>query len=102
MMRGYPDVDKYPGVEDWLPQEKWSMTRVFDDMQRWKFADASMTATHREQWAALRAWHLAYSTSDSITVGMMHEVCVDPDGKSLNIGGCPAMSWSAMWDLLDA
>eukprot|EP00965_Chrysotila_dentata_P261613 6214315-Pleurochrysis_carterae.AAC.1 len=22
MMRGYPDVGKYPGVEDWLPQEK--------------------------------------------------------------------------------
>eukprot|EP00965_Chrysotila_dentata_P255738 6212322-Pleurochrysis_carterae.AAC.1 len=34
MMRGYPDVYKYPGVlKDWLPAERWSMTRVFDDMQ---------------------------------------------------------------------
>eukprot|EP00965_Chrysotila_dentata_P202967 6181437-Pleurochrysis_carterae.AAC.1 len=47
MMRGYPRVDKYPGVEDWLPPEKWSMSRVFDDMQRWNFADASRAGTHR-------------------------------------------------------
>eukprot|EP00965_Chrysotila_dentata_P228695 6196755-Pleurochrysis_carterae.AAC.1 len=33
MMRDYPDVDEYPGVEDWLPAEKWSRDRVFHDME---------------------------------------------------------------------
>eukprot|EP00965_Chrysotila_dentata_P142469 4709810-Pleurochrysis_carterae.AAC.1 len=47
MMRGYPDVDKYSGVEncDWLPAKKWLMMRVLDDMQHWKFTQPKHTET---------------------------------------------------------
>eukprot|EP00965_Chrysotila_dentata_P179976 5942449-Pleurochrysis_carterae.AAC.2 len=65
-MRDYPDVDEYPGVEDWLPEEK-----------------------HRVQWEALKAWHVAYSISASITVGMTHIVIPSTGGNvELKIGGC--------------
>eukprot|EP00965_Chrysotila_dentata_P175281 5785824-Pleurochrysis_carterae.AAC.2 len=60
MMRSYPDVEQNPGVEDWLAQDKWSMSCVFDDLQRWAFADTTHTSTYRRQWESLRAWHTAY------------------------------------------
>eukprot|EP00965_Chrysotila_dentata_P089817 2964680-Pleurochrysis_carterae.AAC.1 len=69
MMRSYPDVDEYPGVEDRLPAEKWSRDRVFHDMKHRSFDDKKMESKHRAPWEALKAWHTAYNTSDSITVG---------------------------------
>eukprot|EP00965_Chrysotila_dentata_P240563 6203786-Pleurochrysis_carterae.AAC.1 len=99
MMRGYPDVDASPGVEDWLPQQKRSMQKVFDDIHCWEYADAKDRDTNRQQWESLRAWHLAYTTADSLAVDMMHDVD-EEDG--LQLGGCPAVSWSAMWGMLDA
>eukprot|EP00965_Chrysotila_dentata_P181843 6003197-Pleurochrysis_carterae.AAC.1 len=92
MIRGYPDVDECPEVEDWLPSEKSSMTKVFDDMERWVFSDTASTSKYRRHWESLRAWHTAYSTSDSIAVGMMHKI---DSFDELALGGCPAMSWSA-------
>eukprot|EP00965_Chrysotila_dentata_P224117 6193992-Pleurochrysis_carterae.AAC.1 len=99
VMRGYPDVNNYPGVEDWLPMEKWSMQKVFDDIYQWDYVDKSKAAMYQCQWEALCAWHTAYSASDSITIGMLHDVHV-ADG--LKIGGCPAVSWGEMWSLLDS
>eukprot|EP00965_Chrysotila_dentata_P263096 6214761-Pleurochrysis_carterae.AAC.1 len=99
MMRGYPDVNANPGVEDWQPQQKWSMQKVFDDINRWACADTTRAAAHRRQWKSLRTWHTAYNTADSIAVSMMHDVDV---ADSLQLGGCPAMSWSSMWGMLDA
>eukprot|EP00965_Chrysotila_dentata_P109821 3629073-Pleurochrysis_carterae.AAC.1 len=68
-------------------------------MQRWAFADTTQSSTYRRQWASLHAWHTAYSTADSIALGMLHDVDAT---DSLKIGGCPAMSWSASWKLLDS
>eukprot|EP00965_Chrysotila_dentata_P033724 1122056-Pleurochrysis_carterae.AAC.1 len=61
-------------------------------MQRWAFADSNETPIYRRQWSSMRAWHTAYSTSDSIAIGMMHAVDAT---DSLQLGGCPAMSWDA-------
>eukprot|EP00965_Chrysotila_dentata_P135383 4476040-Pleurochrysis_carterae.AAC.1 len=43
---------------------------------------------------------MSYNTSNSINVGVMHVVAPAPD--NLQIGGCPAMSWSAMWEMLES
>eukprot|EP00965_Chrysotila_dentata_P088236 2913619-Pleurochrysis_carterae.AAC.1 len=99
IMRGYFDTDTSPEVEDWLPPEKWSFSKVFDDINRWTFSDTVKTPKYRRQWQALKAWHSAYSTSDSIAVGMMQDVCAE---DSLQLGGCPAVSWSAMREMLDS
>eukprot|EP00965_Chrysotila_dentata_P045829 1523240-Pleurochrysis_carterae.AAC.1 len=73
------------------------MTKVFDDVSRWNYVTSNADETHR-QWEALRTWQTAYSTADSITVGIMHEV---DSVKKLKIGGCPAVPWSEMWQMLD-
>eukprot|EP00965_Chrysotila_dentata_P188982 6173064-Pleurochrysis_carterae.AAC.2 len=90
IVRSYPDVKESPGVEDWLPQDKCSMSRVFDSMQRWAFADITEPATcDRRQWESLHAWHTAYGTFDCIAMGMMHDVDAT---DSLQFDGYPAMS----------
>eukprot|EP00965_Chrysotila_dentata_P060539 2006567-Pleurochrysis_carterae.AAC.1 len=93
MMRDYPDVKKCPGVEDWLPPDKWSMSKVFDDIHRWKYV-VSNADEYCRQWEALRVFQTAYSTANSITVGMLHDMDAV---KGLKRGGCPPVSWSEMW-----
>eukprot|EP00965_Chrysotila_dentata_P245943 6206862-Pleurochrysis_carterae.AAC.2 len=61
-------------------------------MKHRSFVDKEKEAEHKEQWEALKVWHLAYSTSDSITVGMAHTVVpAKGDTPALKIGGCPAV-----------
>eukprot|EP00965_Chrysotila_dentata_P161894 5346775-Pleurochrysis_carterae.AAC.2 len=91
MMAQYPDVSSDPGVEDWLPQEKWSFQRVFHDIANRIYVKRQKASNYGEQWAALRAWHTAYSTADSIPVGQRLRV-----HGELDIGGTPPLSWSAM------
>eukprot|EP00965_Chrysotila_dentata_P261614 6214315-Pleurochrysis_carterae.AAC.2 len=64
------------------------MSKVFDDIERWVFVDRVETPTYRARWEALRAWHTAYRTSNSITVGIMQDGVPE---KGLHIGGCPVM-----------
>eukprot|EP00965_Chrysotila_dentata_P156245 5162236-Pleurochrysis_carterae.AAC.1 len=85
MIRDYPDVEKVPGVEDWLSPDKWSMTKVIDDVSRCNYVASNADETRR-QWEALRTWQTAYITADSITVGIMHGV---DSVKKQKIGGCP-------------
>eukprot|EP00965_Chrysotila_dentata_P011140 362005-Pleurochrysis_carterae.AAC.1 len=102
-MAKYPNVKNNPGVEEWLPADKWSRRRVFQDVDRWKYDKAQNTEKYRSQWAALHAWHRAYSTADSIPVGATLKISEGlPDGESLCMGGAPPLSWDAMWDLLDS
>eukprot|EP00965_Chrysotila_dentata_P100438 3319268-Pleurochrysis_carterae.AAC.1 len=89
MMRAYPDLRNYPGVEDWLPADKWSTSKVFYELHRWEYVSTTDAEKFRGHWEALRMWHTAYSTADSIAPGMMHNVHV-PD--SLQIGNRPAVS----------
>eukprot|EP00965_Chrysotila_dentata_P197883 6178470-Pleurochrysis_carterae.AAC.1 len=43
LMARYPDVKDNPGVEDWLPPDKWSSRRVFSDIHNWKYDKAENT-----------------------------------------------------------
>eukprot|EP00965_Chrysotila_dentata_P178775 5903602-Pleurochrysis_carterae.AAC.1 len=54
MMRAYPDVRNYPGVEDWLPADNWSMQKVFQDMHRWEYVSSTDADKVRSHWEALR------------------------------------------------
>eukprot|EP00965_Chrysotila_dentata_P117600 3885585-Pleurochrysis_carterae.AAC.1 len=51
LMNGYPDVENDPGAKEWLESDKWSMRRVFDDLQ---FDDAAHQDDIRRAWGALR------------------------------------------------
>lgn len=93
----YPDVAEQPANEPWLEQDAWSFQRVFSDLYNWKYDDPAKAQTCREHWAALRAWHTAYSTSDSVQLGALQDLA-----GGLQLGGVPACSWQQMWDLLDA
>lgn len=97
-MNCYPDVDDDPGAEEWLDGEKWSMSRVFQDVEKvWRFDNASMQEEYREQWGCLRRWQTAYSTADSVVLGREYNV-----GGGLTIGGTPPLPWAKMWEMLDS
>jgi len=45
LMRSYPDFNDDPGLEDWLPPEKWKADRVFTDLQKWVYPAAASDST---------------------------------------------------------
>eukprot|EP00965_Chrysotila_dentata_P080246 2647510-Pleurochrysis_carterae.AAC.1 len=97
LMHHYPDVKDDPGLEEWLPADKWSMDKVFSDINRWVYDDGSKVTQRKAEWNALRAWHRAYATSNSVQAGQRYTV-----GQDFVIGSSPILSWSEMWKLLDS
>eukprot|EP00965_Chrysotila_dentata_P020755 686803-Pleurochrysis_carterae.AAC.1 len=96
-MHHYPEPADDPGLEEWMPPERWSRERVFADVQRWVYDDRSQADTYKAEWSALKAWHLAYSSPEAVLAGVVHRV-----GEGLRIGGAPTLSWNQLWALLDS
>eukprot|EP00965_Chrysotila_dentata_P140684 4651304-Pleurochrysis_carterae.AAC.1 len=86
-MHHYPCIEDDPGVEEWLQPEKWSKERVFHDVEEWVYDDPSKAEQCKEEWEALRRWHTAYATSDSVHIGEPHRI-----GEKLLYGGAPVLS----------
>eukprot|EP00965_Chrysotila_dentata_P194937 6176683-Pleurochrysis_carterae.AAC.2 len=76
MLSGYPDVATYSHL---------SMGGGLASPSEVVYTNAPKY--HRQWDEALRAWHTAYSTSNSITVGMVHDVASSPN--NLMIGDDP-------------
>eukprot|EP00965_Chrysotila_dentata_P041352 1371765-Pleurochrysis_carterae.AAC.1 len=67
LMHHYPNVANDPGMEEWLPKDKWVFERVFDDViRRWTYDDANKADGFREEWKELRKWHVAYTDSSAV------------------------------------
>ena len=96
IMHHYPDLDKCPGVTDWLDDDSWKRERVFYDLAKYRFNHLSQAegAKRREEWAALDAWLTAHPTSSTVLIGAPNVVAP----------GCEFQStlppWRDMWTKL--
>ena len=94
LLRSLPDIHDDPGVEDWMDFAEWKGKRIFDDIGKWTFNRNG--EQHRSEWQQLRAWHAAYPTADSVSVGD-HDLMGDlASGASMR----PELTWQKMWQVI--
>ena len=101
IMKKYPDLSELSCLdfEAWHEPDSWKRDKVFSDVLRWKYDGCTQeqAAAAKAEWQAVRNWHLAHPTVDSVSIPGPIRL---PDGTNLNT--TPVLSWSSMVKLLDS
>lgn len=92
LIRSYPDVKDFPGLEDWIDMDMWKGERVFEHLQKWKFHRDAAAA--KASWDSLHGWHMCHQDPN-----------VDVDlGEPMRFGtatlSTTPMPWSKMWEII--
>ena len=95
LMHSYPDIADDPGLEKWHTPDTWSADRVFADMQKWSFPEASAASSPQVAWDGLKQWHNIHPLSSTVTLGQP----LKPSSE-VAIPTCPTLSWSDMWKII--
>lgn len=92
LVRSYPKIDDFPGMEEWLDLDTWKAELVFDHLQKWYFHQNSEQAL--KSWNELHSWHTSHqSSNDDIMLG-------EPMRLASSSFSTTPLSWSEMWEII--
>lgn len=92
LVKSYPSVDDFPGLEEWLDMETWKAETVFSHLQKWKFHNDEKAA--RASWNEMHSWHKAHqSANEDIDLGKPISL------PSASFCTTP-LSWVEMWRII--
>lgn len=92
LVKSYPRIEDFPGVEEWNELSSWKADHVFDHLQKWKFSDDVQKAA-RAAWKDLNVWHKAHTSSQDIDIGEPLRL------PSASLSTTP-IPWTKMWDII--
>ena len=95
LMASYPEIGDFPGVEEWMDEDKWHFYKVFDGMSKWSFKGGDGTSA-KTFWDGMKCWHTSHKDAKSWTIGEPLQL-----GEGVSLSTTPTLSWSEMWAIID-